>query len=142
MIMTCELCGNEFLTEADPYVVQNTPQGQKYYCNCMIKENINGNVMNNKDKEAFDNWIDNDVLSHDDNNKFKNMSEQERIVFVTERTWQAALEYERFNHRYCVVGLVEKLQAENKALRKIIHDLVITGMDSDIAERLEEIDEE
>ena len=98
--------------------------------------------MNDKDKEAFDNWIDNDVLSHDDNNKFKNMSEQERIVFVTERTWQAALEYERFNHRYCVVGLVEKLQAENKALRKIIHDLVITGMDSDMAERLEEIDEE
>jgi hypothetical protein len=90
--------------------------------------------MNDKDKEAFYNWIDNDVLSHDDN-KFKNMSEQERIVFVTERTWQAALEYERF-------GLVEKLQAENKALRKIIHDLVITGMDSDMEERLEEIDEE
>jgi hypothetical protein len=36
----------------------------------------------------------------------------------------------------------EKLQVENKKLRKIIHDLVITGMDSDIAERLEEIDEE
>ena len=36
----------------------------------------------------------------------------------------------------------EKLQAENKTLRKIIHDLVITGMDSDMAERLEEIDEE
>ena len=36
----------------------------------------------------------------------------------------------------------EKLQAENKKLRKIIHDLVITGMDSDMAERLEEIDEE
>lgn len=37
--------------------------------------------------------------------------------------------------------LVE-LEAENKKLRKIIHDLVITGMDSDIEERLEEIDEE
>lgn len=36
----------------------------------------------------------------------------------------------------------EKLQDENKKLRKIIHDLVITGMDSDMAERLEEIDEE
>ena len=76
--------------------------------------------MNDKDKEAFDNWIDNDVLSHDDNNKFKNMSEQERVVFVTERTWKAALEYERFNHRYCVVGLVEKLQAENKKLREAL----------------------
>jgi hypothetical protein len=81
MIMTCELCGNEFLTEADPYVVRNTPQGQKYYCSCMI-------------------------INHDQ------------------------------------VSGIDKLQAENKALRKIIHDLVITGMDSDMAERLEEIDEE
>jgi len=81
MIMTCELCGNEFLTEADPYVVQNTPQGQRYYCSCMI-------------------------IKHDQ------------------------------------VSGIDKLQAENKTLRKMIHDLVITVMDSDIAERLKEIDEE
>jgi hypothetical protein len=81
MIMTCELCGNEFLTEADPYVVRNTPQGQKYYCSCMI-------------------------INHDQ------------------------------------VSGIDKLQAENKTLRKMIHDLVITVMDSDMAERLEEIDEE
>jgi hypothetical protein len=81
MIMTCELCGNEFLTEADPYVVRNTPQGQKYYCSCMI-------------------------IKHDQ------------------------------------VSGIDKLQAENKTLRKMIHDLVITVMDSDMAERLEEIDEE
>jgi hypothetical protein len=40
------------------------------------------------------------------------------------------------------VSGIDKLQAENKALRKIIHDLVITVMDSDMEERLEEIDEE
>ena len=79
--MTCELCGNEFLTEADPYVVRNTPQGERYYCSCMI-------------------------INHDQ------------------------------------VSGIDKLQAENKALRKMIHDLVITVMDSDKAERLKEIDEE
>jgi hypothetical protein len=81
MIMTCELCGNDFLTEADPYVVRNTHQGQKYYCSCMIS-------------------------NHDQ------------------------------------ISGIDKLQAENKKLRKIIHDLVTTGMDSDIATRLEDIDEE
>lgn len=49
--------------------------------------------MNDKDKEAFEKWIDSDVLSQDESALFKNMSEQERVVFVTERTWQAACEY-------------------------------------------------
>jgi len=51
-----------------------------------------------------------------------------------------------FNDRCKVIEMQledkKKLEAENKKLRKIIHDLVITGMDSDIEERLEEIDEE
>ena len=37
MIHSCELCGNDFLTEADPYVVRPTHQGVKLYCYCMIK---------------------------------------------------------------------------------------------------------
>lgn len=52
MIMTCELCGNDFLTEADPYVIQNTPQGQKYYCNCMIS---NHNQISSIDKLQAEN---------------------------------------------------------------------------------------
>jgi hypothetical protein len=52
MIMTCELCGNEFLTEADPYVVRNTPQGQKYYCSCMI---INHDQVSGIDKLQAEN---------------------------------------------------------------------------------------
>lgn len=52
MIMTCELCGNDFLTEADPYVIQNTPQGQKYYCNCMIS---NHNQISGIDKLQAEN---------------------------------------------------------------------------------------
>ena len=37
MIHSCELCGNDFLTEADPYVVRSTPTGVKLYCVCQIK---------------------------------------------------------------------------------------------------------
>jgi len=37
MVETCELCGSDFLTEADPYVVRPTPSGVKLYCYCQIK---------------------------------------------------------------------------------------------------------
>lgn len=36
-IHTCELCGRDFLTEADPYVVRPTCTGVKLYCVCQIK---------------------------------------------------------------------------------------------------------
>jgi hypothetical protein len=49
--------------------------------------------MNDKDKEALYDWIDNDALSPDEITLFRGMSEQERVVFVTERTWQAACEF-------------------------------------------------
>ena len=37
MIHSCELCGSDFLTEADPYVVRPAPTGVKLYCVCQIK---------------------------------------------------------------------------------------------------------
>jgi hypothetical protein len=37
MIATCSLCGSDFLTEADPYIVRPTPQGVKLVCGCQIK---------------------------------------------------------------------------------------------------------
>jgi hypothetical protein len=37
MIATCESCGSDFLTEADPHVIRPTPQGYKLYCYCHIK---------------------------------------------------------------------------------------------------------
>jgi hypothetical protein len=49
--------------------------------------------MNDKDKEALNTWIDNDVLSQDEINRFKGMSEQERVIFVVERAWLAACAY-------------------------------------------------
>ncbi len=81
--------------------------------------------MNDKDLEAFEKWIDSDVLSQDESALFKNMSEQERVVFVTERTWQAACEYKdmqlingskmkQMNER------IEELIDENKKLREAL----------------------
>lgn len=35
MIHTCKKCGNDFLTEADSYVVEPTPNGE-LYCSCQI----------------------------------------------------------------------------------------------------------
>lgn len=37
MVETCSLCGSDFLTEADPYVVRPTGSGVKLYCYCQIK---------------------------------------------------------------------------------------------------------
>jgi hypothetical protein len=62
-------------------------------------------------------------------------------VMIVKKMFGFLIDGKFFSHEDLALEF-EKLQAENKALRKIIHDLVITGMDSDIAERLEEIDEE
>ena len=103
--------------------------------------------MNDKDKEAFEKWIDNDVLSQDESTLFKNMSEQERVVFVTERTWQAACEYKKETLLECVHNYyslmeelkeykeaarseaeeVNRLQAENKKLREALELTIRTA---------------
>lgn len=38
MVATCELCKNDFLTEADPHVVHPTRGEYRLYCNCMVKK--------------------------------------------------------------------------------------------------------
>jgi hypothetical protein len=67
--------------------------------------------MNNQDKEAFEKW-------------WKETSKP-----YSEYAWQAAIEYERFNHKYCVVGsldkLCEKLEAENKKLKDALKNCLI-----------------
>jgi len=71
--------------------------------------------MNDKDKKEFEKWWDNYPMG-------KNITKQ--LYDRTKDAWQAALEYERFNHKYCVVGtldkLCEKLEAENKKLREAL----------------------
>jgi hypothetical protein len=69
--------------------------------------------MNNQDKEAFTEW-------------YKN---KESIFDDCKEAWQAAIEYERFKHKYCVVGsldkLCEKLEAENKKLKDALKNCLI-----------------
>ena len=36
MILTCELCQSQFLTESDPHVIIPGPE-TKIYCNCQVK---------------------------------------------------------------------------------------------------------
>jgi hypothetical protein len=71
--------------------------------------------MNDQYKEAFDKWFIK-TYRYD----YKDLVIPESVNPQKE-AWQAAIEYERFNHKYCVVGsldkLCEKLEAENKKLR-------------------------
>lgn len=59
MIMTCELCGSDFLTEADAYVVRPTPKGYRHYCSCMI---INHDQVNGIDKVSEENKVLKSIL--------------------------------------------------------------------------------
>jgi hypothetical protein len=74
--------------------------------------------MNDKDKEAFDKWFIK-TYRYD----YKDLVIP-KSVNPQKEAWQAAIEYERFNHKYCVVGsldkLCEKLEAENKKLREAL----------------------
>jgi len=75
--------------------------------------------MNYKDKEAFEKWFKDfyEVDFNAGNARFMG-----QLI-----SWQAAIEYERFNHKYCVVGsldkLCEKLEAENKKLREALESI-------------------
>lgn len=80
------------------------------------------NIMNNQDKEEFVKWLIK-TYKYD----YKNLVIPESVNPQKE-AWQAAIEYERFNHKYCVVGsldkLCEKLEAENKKLREALEMVV------------------
>ena len=83
--------------------------------------------MNDKDREALHTWIDNDALSPDETALFKGMSDQERVIFAIERTWQAACEYKQKEIddilgqlKSCIFVYEEKVNrliAENEKLR-------------------------
>lgn len=81
------------------------------------------NIMNNQDREAFEKWFIK-TYRYD----YKDLVIPESINPQKE-AWQAAIEYERFNHKYCVVGsldkLCEKLEAENKKLKDTLKNCLI-----------------
>jgi len=40
MIKSCEMCGKDFLTEADAYVIVPSPRGYLYNCGCHLGAEI------------------------------------------------------------------------------------------------------
>ena len=78
--------------------------------------------MNKKDREALDKFVDEDSLSPEDTKRFAEMSDGERF-------FEAGAKHGR-----------AELKEENKKLRSLIKDLANTGMDFDIATRIEELE--
>lgn len=74
--------------------------------------------MNPKDREALHTWIDNDALSPDETTLFKGMSDQERVIFVIERTWRAACDYMQAELAHHIF----KIEAENNKLREALKE--------------------
>jgi hypothetical protein len=96
--------------------------------------------MNDKDKEAFEWWLENTSSTQEEIEAYEAMSEKERVMFCMNYTWQAACEYKQEE--------INELQAENKKLREALnriseigyyHDY---GIHRDIAmEALKEVEE-
>ena len=107
MILTCELCQSQFLTESDPHVVIPGPE-TKIYCYCQIKSNEQK-------------WID--QLKHEHKLYQKHLSglkaDNERLEVENERL-----------QNYVITGYeegIKELKAENAKLR----DCVIFYADED-----------
>jgi hypothetical protein len=98
MIASCESCGEDFLTESDPYVVRPTKNGDKLYCYCHIK--------------GFD-----EVKSKADKLQDENTNLNEKVqktkTFLKERLYYSADDKdELFVNRYCLMALLEELEKE------------------------------
>jgi hypothetical protein len=61
--------------------------------------------VNDKDKEAFDYWIENSTTTQEEIKAYEAMSEKDRVMFCMKYTWKAACEYK---------------EAENKKLREAL----------------------
>jgi FtsZ-binding cell division protein ZapB len=75
--------------------------------------------MNDKDKEAFERFVNDDDLSQMEIKLFRVMSEEQKIMFCSERTWQAACEYKEKQNTDLIMKLqmrIESLIAENAKL--------------------------
>lgn len=120
MILTCELCQSQFLTESDPHVIIPGPE-TKIYCYCKVKGN---------EKKLID------MLKHDHNLFQKCLGELNAEID------RLKTENKRLQN-YVIAGYKEgisELEAENAKLKELVKDLAHNGMDYDIASRIEELE--
>lgn len=95
MIYTCELCGSDFLTEADPYIVRPTRTGVKLYCVCQIRgfEEMKGaeklKEENKKLVEALTKIAGRCSIAED--NKDKIHGPEAGVIFAAASAWRMEL---------------------------------------------------
>jgi regulator of replication initiation timing len=82
--------------------------------------------MNDKDKEAFDEWLKTNI-------KNASVSDIGKVFFVTDfaKVWQAACEYKQKEYSNIMDAMTQtsqynyKLQAENKKLREALSNWIL-----------------
>jgi hypothetical protein len=107
MILTCELCQNQFLTESDPHVV--IPGKEiKIYCYCQVKQSEKkynvSKLEYDKDKEAFNEYVK--------ANKSIYFGLPDWEVDTDRTIWEAACKYKQKE--------IKELEAENAKLNQEI----------------------
>ena len=83
--------------------------------------------MNDKNKEAFECWLENNTTTQEEIEAYEAMSEKDRVMFCMKYTWQAACEYKQKEIddilgqlKSCIFVYEEKVNrliAENEKLR-------------------------
>jgi hypothetical protein len=107
MILTCELCQSQFLTESDPHVVI-PGQEIKIYCYCQVKQpqkkyNVS-KLEYDKDKEAFNKYVE--------ANKSIYFGLSDWEVDIDRTIWESACNYKQKE--------IKELEAENAKLNQEI----------------------
>ncbi|MEY3182461.1 MAG: hypothetical protein RLZ35_446 [Pseudomonadota bacterium] len=101
---------------------------------------MQGEAMN--DKEAFEKWVNDDSLSQMEVKLFQAMTENQRIMFCSERTWQAAVQYKQKEYSNIMDAMTQtsqnnaKLLAENAFLKENINGTKMKQMNDRIEELL------
>jgi cell shape-determining protein MreC len=99
--------------------------------------------MNDKDKEAFEKYLDESVMPAHEIKLFETMNERQRIRFGMEKAWKAACEYkekqfslEKARLREIEIEVYRKLEAENAFLKENINGTKMKQMNDRIEDLL------
>ena len=91
---------------------------------------LDGEKMNQKDRQALDKFMDDDVLTAQDKQRFTTMSDGERAMFIAERFFEAGANHGRSqldnlknDNTQELYDLIKKLQTENEELFSLLGTL-------------------